>query len=110
MPPRARTPAPETYFVADDRHLGYRGKTCPYGFFGSTSICKMQGFLRSRWSVEMTGIGVGHDRLWGGLIDTTAVLASLPSVRAHEAADGEVREDQKQGQVKVSLVCFGGEW
>jgi hypothetical protein len=30
-----------------------------FGFFGRTSTQEMQRFLRSRWSVEMTGIGVG---------------------------------------------------
>jgi len=29
----------------------------PFGFFGDAGISKMQGFLHSRWSVEMTAMG-----------------------------------------------------
>ena len=34
------------------------GQTAPFGFLGDVGIREMLRFLRSRWSVEMTGIGV----------------------------------------------------
>ena len=37
------------------------------GFFGDTNICEIQGFLHSRWSVEMTSFG-------GRFVSTTAAL------------------------------------
>jgi len=42
---------------ADDKSLWQGGAACPFGFFGSTCSREIQGFLRSRWSVEMTGFG-----------------------------------------------------
>ena len=50
---RVRLPAARTRFVFDSRY--WRGRTVSSsGLFGNTIIREMQGFLRSRWSVEMT--------------------------------------------------------
>ena len=45
---------------------GPRGQVVPFGFFENAGIREIQGFLHSRWSVEMTGIG-------GGVLSTTVV-------------------------------------
>jgi len=37
--------------------LGLVPLAVPFGFFGKAGIREMQGFLHSRWSVEMTAIG-----------------------------------------------------
>ena len=55
---------------------------CPFGFLGGTGIREMQGFLHSRWSVEMTGIR-------DGLVRATVVLVqgvgwNLKADGAHE--------------------------
>ena len=62
----------------EDGAPGWDGTACPFGFFGCINSCEIQGFLdaeratnicitlclkgflRSRWSVEMTDVwGVG---------------------------------------------------
>jgi len=50
-----------TYIAVNDRHLWQGCTSFPFGSFGSTSMGEIQGFLRSRWSVEMTGFGSRSD-------------------------------------------------
>jgi len=45
----------------------------PFGFFDNTSSREMQGFLHSRWSVEMTGFFRGNERRWNAATDSSCI-------------------------------------
>ena len=82
----------------------------PFSFASSTSIHEIQGFLRSRWSVEMTGI-------WGRFVSATFVSAIVvieqfrPHVRLCQREFGgpsaTLQDDaEKRATAKTKAMAF----